>query len=183
MRVFLGASAGLLLSTPLFFLNAGTGGDSDELGGPHAQHPHDPNGVEVCATGCSAVPGLDKDLTEAKFRELIAAYATQPMTEESEALEALLFHGAATRALLETATFELDAERADFLRRELAITHARVDVRVIDEHGRERMHLGETRFPLGEKQHVHAHETARLQSPEVSGTVHRVGVKHLWARF
>lgn len=181
MRVILGASAGLLLSTPLFFLNADAGGIST----PPVPHPHDPGhpGVEVCATGCSAVPALDKDLTEAKFRELIAAYRTQPMSAESEALEALLFHGEATRALLETARFELDEEREAFLRAELAITHARVDVRVIDVHGKERMHLGESRFPLGVKEHVHAHETSALQAPEVSGTVHRVGVKHLWARF
>ena len=179
MRAFLGASAGLLLSTPLFFLNADPGNPT-----PGDPHLHDPQKeIEVCATGCSAVPALDKDLTEAKFRELIAAYATQPMSQESEALETLLFHGAATRALLDAEGFELDDEREAFLRRELAITHARVDVRVIDVHGEVRMHLGESRFPLGVKEHVHAHETSALQAPEVSGTVHRVGVKHLWARF
>jgi len=105
------------------------------------------------------------------------------MSGASEALEALLFHGASTLSLLDNLGGDLDAEREAFLRTELAHTRAILDVRIVDEFGTERLHLGETSIPLGEKQHLHPHETTSLQPPEVSGTVHRVGLEHLWARL
>lgn len=182
MRILLGTSVGLLLSTPLLFLG-GDGGGAIETP-PHLSHGlGGPGGEEVCATGCSAVPALDKNLSADEFERLLAAFATQPMSGESGALEALLFHGPSALALLDNLGGELDAEREAFLRGELARTRASLDVRIIDETGAERLHLGETSIPLGEKQHLHPHETNDLQPPEVSGTVHRVGLEHLWARL
>jgi len=184
MRILLGTSAGLLLCTPLFFLGGRGGGGAIETPPHHSHDPgHDSGGTEVCATGCAALPALDRDLSADEFERLLAAYAVQPMSGESAALEALLFHGAAAGALLDTLGGELDAEREAFLRRELTRTHARLDVRITDETGVVRLHLGDTLIPLGEKQHLHPHDTNNLQTPEVSGTVHRVGLKHLWARL
>ena len=69
------------------------------------------------------------------------------------------------------------------LERELDRRHALLSVRLVDAAGKERLRLGPTRVPLGEKQHRLAEDTTDLQAPEVSGTVRRVGLHHLWTRL
>ena len=108
----------------------------------------------------------------------------QPMSADSPALEELLFHGERSRALLaQHGSWPLDATRAGFLETQLTSTHALLEVRLIDAHGVERMRLDPARFRLGERQHVHADQLVQLQPVEVSGTVKRVGLHHIWTRF
>ena len=77
----------------------------------------------------------------------------------------------------------LDQQRLRFLRRELSRTQARLSVRIVDGEGVQRVRLGPVTMPLGIKQHLHADVCRRMQPPEISGTVYRVGQDHLWARL
>ncbi len=138
---------------------------------------------EVCATGCAAVPAPAAELDADEFRALVARLAREPLAAGSVALETLLFHGARTRELVaELGLAGLDAERAAWLERELARTRALLRVRLVNDAGHERAVL-EARVPLDEKQHLFPELTHDLQPPEISGTVRRVGVDHLWARL
>jgi hypothetical protein len=145
--------------------------------------PHD-DPAQVCKTGCAAQPDAAAGLTPTRFRALLAAWALVPLDEEDEALETLLFHGSHTVRLLEelgAPTLD-DAHRAH-LERELARDRAWLEVRMVNDEGVERLHLEPTLVPLGEKQHLFPENTLDLTPPEVSGTVHRVGVRHLWTRL
>ena len=66
---------------------------------------------------------------------------------------------------------------------ELARTHAFLSVRLVAEDGTERVRLDRARILIGEKQHFFPETAAGLQAPEISGTLQRVGVSHLWARL
>lgn len=153
-------------------------------GAPTPEPAAEPGPGGECATGCAAAPADTEALAPAEFRRLLAAFAAEPMSEESPALETLLFHGAeSARLLAEEGPGLLDSRRLAFLERELGRTHVRLAVRVVDERGVERMRLGPRRLPWGEKQHLHPDRTTDLQPPELSGTVRRVGLHHLWTRF
>ena len=138
----------------------------------------------VCATGCSAEPDARGNLTHARFEELLAEWSEVPVGEESLALDTLLFEGARASALLaEHGATALDAEHLEVLERELARDRAWLEVRMVNDEGVERMHLDPIAVPLGEKQHLFPEYTLDLTPPEVSGTIHRVGVRHLWTRL
>lgn len=139
----------------------------------------DPSLAEVCATGCAAEPDPSEDEAAAAVANALQAFAANG----EGALDELLFHGPATQAALERGASGLSAEAEELLRRELSRTHVELDVRLVDERGVERLRLGSKRVPIGEKQHVHPRRTERLASPEVSGTVQRVGREHLWIRL
>jgi hypothetical protein len=133
--------------------------------------------------GCAAAEVASSKPTEEQFESLLAQFATEPMSEQSHALEALLFHGLATQGYLDgQSAVGLDPQRLSFLRRELRRTHALVAVRVIDQAGVLRAGLEPTSIPFGVKQHLHARDTSELQPPEISLTVKRVGLHHLWTR-
>ena len=158
--------------------------DSGGPGGPGAAGG--PTGLdEVCATGCSAASYVDGELSQAELARLLAVWESAPASPEGElALDTLLFYGPQTRALAWRSGFDgLSHSRAKLLARELERDQARVSVRLVNEAGEERLYLPPTRFPLGEKQHVMAERTSDLQPPEVSGTVKRVGLSHLWVRL
>ena len=143
--------------------------------------------AEVCATGCAAVPAPDLALTRNEFAGLVEAFADEPLAAGSPALERLLFHGAAAREWIgflgSDALAALDVERAAFLERELERNLALLSVRVTDTNGVVRFALERVPLPLAEKQHLHPNGAVALQLPEISGTVQRVGVQHLWARL
>lgn len=139
---------------------------------------------EVCGAGCSAVPPLDDTLARVDVERWLARYAAAPVQEPGEALETLLFHAGSTRAVLaDGGGAELDAAHRAFLEAELVRGRARISLRVIDLDGVERVRLEPALVPLGEKQHLHPTSTTRLQRPEISFTVRRVGLSHLWARL
>ena len=138
----------------------------------------------VCATGCAVGNHPITPLTTAERWTFLADLESPDAAARELALDTLLFHGDATRHFLASEdAARVDPAIADRLQRELAFTHARVWVRVVDEQDVVRAAIDGALFPIGRKEHVHASTTSALQSPEVSGTVHRTGAKHLWARL
>ena len=118
-----------------------------------------------------------------KFQRLLDEFAQQPMSENSPALEKLLYFGRqADRWIARHGTKPLDAKRARFLRRQLSRTHALVSFRIVDEHGVVRVHIPPTRVPL-DRRHVFTMQVKDLPPLITSGTVKRVGLHHLWTRL
>lgn len=137
-----------------------------------------------CVGSCSVALDEHPDLSSTAYHDLLKRFGEQPGSGKSEALETLLFHHARTNELLlQHGTAELDPKRAALLTREAGRTHAWLDVRVIDQRGSERIRLKPTRVPLGIKQHLWPEDRVALQPVEVSGTVKRVGLDHLWTRL
>ena len=137
----------------------------------------------ACATGCAVGNHPITPLGELGYLGALERMATGSAAEKEAALETLLFHGLETRDLLaDLGTGPLAPSDAALLRRELSRRHARLSVRVVDETGVVRAEIDHARFRVGIKEHVHA-TTERLQPPEVSGTVHRTGLHHLWTRL
>lgn len=142
------------------------------------------NDDPACQAGCSIGSHPINPLAREEYRGLLDELADGTMEEKTAALDALLFHGARTRELIADDGFgSLDSGQAELLRRELLRTHARVWLRVVDELGITRVRVDGARFPLGIKEHVHPTETNDLPPPEISGTVHRTGLHHLWTRI
>ena len=105
------------------------------------------------------------------------------MDESSFALESLLYFGRQTQALLkEEGDWPLDPLRSDFLREQLRTTHAKIEIRLIDEHGEIRTWLPPTRVPFDRRHEFHM-EVKNVQPLITSGTVKRVGLYHLWTRL
>ncbi len=143
-------------------------------------HPH---GEEVCASGCAASRHPTKQLTREHFHELLAQYATEPMDETSFALESLLYFGRQTQELLkEDGDAPLDPLRSGLLQDELKKTHAKIEIRVVDEFGEIRTWLPPTRVPL-DRRHEFDMQVSNVQPLITSGTVKRVGLYHLWNRL
>ncbi len=141
----------------------------------------DPQG---CVAGCGAADDRSPHLEARAYDELLARFAKESPAAGSPALETLLFHHHDARRLLaERGPGPLDPERAAFLKRELAREEAWIDVRVVDAEGVERVRLGRRAVPLDIKQHLHPERRERLQQLEISGTVRRVGLYHLWSRI
>ena len=138
----------------------------------------------MCATGCSAATIEVEGLSEQAFEELLEQYSEHAFDEPTRALETLLFYSTDVRELTERLGLgALDAEHAEFLEREIERGHAQLSVRMLGEEGEERLRLGPVRVPLNEKQHLLPERSLNLQVPEISGTVRRVGVTHLWTRL
>ena len=136
-----------------------------------------------CVGSCSAVSDGPSAVGAAKLRGWLQEFRGQPMSGESQALEALLFHREAARAELESAeALALDPKRRALLERELTRDAAFLEVRVRDTSGRVRLRLAKTRVALDEKQHL-ALSNDLAQHVEYSGTVKRVGLDHLWVRL
>ena len=143
----------------------------------------EPHGSQECASGCALSRHPTPELTAAEYSRLLSQFAHEPLGETSTALETLLFYGRQTRLFLqERGAAPLDQSRAEFLRRELARTHARVSFRLTDEAGVIRSHIPPTQVPL-DRRHVFQMEVADLSPLVTSGTVKRVGVHHLWTRL
>jgi hypothetical protein len=151
----------------------------------HAEHAHPPD-APSCVGGCATAPAPDLELSEPEIAGLLEdlALEPEPLGSESLAFEALLFHGPAVRRYLAAhGSAGLPAGHRARLERELARRNAVLDLRVIDDRGEERVRFDGLTVPLGEKRHVRAPITRNLQPLEYSGTVVRVGEKHLWARL
>ncbi|GAB4161918.1 MAG: hypothetical protein Tsb009_39080 [Planctomycetaceae bacterium] len=143
-------------------------------------HPH---GNQVCASGCAASRHPTSVLTESQFETLLARFATEPISENSPALEKLLYYGRQTQQwIARRGTGPLEPKKSEFLRRELSRTHALISFRIVDEHGVVRTSLPPTRVPL-DRRHVFKMEVKDLPPLITSGTVKRVGLHHLWTRL
>lgn len=143
---------------------------------------------DVCATGCAAVRDSGEAPTSGELAALFERAHAGPWSGANLALETLLFHGAETRAWLgdrDTYAHSLAEQRfGERLDAELARQHAQLEVRFRTETGRTVLQLEPTRVPLGVKQHLWTADVdGDLQVPEISGTVRRVGLDHLWTRL
>jgi len=139
---------------------------------------------EQCiASGCSAASPAADRLAPAEIQVHLESIACEPVGTPSLALETLLFHAPDVTAYLDTpGATPLSDEQTVFLREELRRRHAMISLRVVDAENRVRIELEEP-VPIGEKQHLHPDKTDDVAPPEVSFTVQRVGLYHLWTRI
>lgn len=155
---------------------------ADEFTHDDRAHFHG-HGSHYCSSGCTPHNHPTQDLTAAKYRALLERFSGEPLDETSLALESLLYFGRQTRLLAaREGTSPLNADRVDFLRRELSRTHARIAIRLVDEAGAIRAWAPPTRVPL-DRRHVFEMEVDGVQPLVTSGTVKRVGLNHLWNRL
>ncbi len=154
-------------------------GDPDS--GRALAHPH---GKQACASGCAADQHPTPPLLKDEFNRLVGLYAKEPMSDQSEGLEYLLYYGRQSLLFLDhLGNGPLDAQRAEYLRRELKRTHVYVELRVVDEFGQVRVWNKPARVPL-DVRHGFEFATKDYQRIEEStGTVKRVGLYHLWQRI
>ena len=143
----------------------------------------EPHGEQICASGCAASRHPTGQLTKRKFEHLLEDYSRRPLDETNSALEELLYYGPQTSKMVQQfGLAKLDEEKARFLRDQLAFTHAKISIRVVDQNGVIRTWLDQSRVPF-DRRHVFEMETRDLQPLITSGTVKRVGLNHLWTRL
>jgi|ETNmetMinimDraft_26_1059896.scaffolds.fasta_scaffold65849_2 hypothetical protein len=162
--------------------------ESGALGIAPAADPIDtpslePHPLQGCSTGCAAVPESSGALPPFEIRRCLQGVATQAVGVASIELETLLFHAHDVRAYTRRHGFApLAGTHATFLQNQLKMRKADVRIRVIDEAGVERISFAQA-VPIGEKQHLHADDATDITPPELSFTVQRVGLYHLWTRI
>ena len=144
----------------------------------------EPHGDQICASGCALSRHPTPELLEEKFSELITAYAKEPMSQDSPALEELLFYGIQSKGfLLDFDESKLDPQRLAFLKRELDRDEVIAEFRIIDNDGKVRVGLPPTSVNLDRRYVFEPLNTQNFQPPEASGTIKRVGLNHLWQRI
>jgi hypothetical protein len=144
----------------------------------------EPHGEQLCASGCALSRHPTPELSSEKFSTLLKAYSHEPMSEESPALEELLYFGPQTKQKLGALeAVPLDGARLAFLRRELERDHVVAEFRIIDEDGKVRVGLPPTEVSLDKRYVFEPLNTHDFQPPEASGTIKRVGLNHLWQRI
>ena len=149
-------------------------------GGDAAFHAH---GEQLCASGCAASHHPTRPLTSEHFASLMRQFQQQPLDETSPALEELLYFGPQARQQIEQHGYlGLDPARSRFLWNQLTVTGALISLRVVDEHGRIRSWLDPNRVPF-DRRHVFSMKTENVQPHVTSGTIKRVGLKHIWVRL
>lgn len=132
----------------------------------------------ACSSSCATASTSSPAATDREVRAWLAGYAKAPFRNAGPDLETLLFHATVVRdALWRGVGGALPDAHLQFLNRELAITSATVGLRVVEPDGTERTWLNRTGVPFDEKSHLHA------PSCEVSITLKRVGLHHIWARL
>ncbi|MEM7316178.1 MAG: hypothetical protein AAF497_23835 [Planctomycetota bacterium] len=158
------------------------GHEDPEFNHDSAAHFH-AHGNQVCASGCALSRHPTATLTRSEFDELLLEMSKQPLTADNKAYETLLYYGRQTTRLLnQTDSKSLSPDDELQLRHELQRTHAKISIRVVDEHGEIRTWLDATRVPL-DRRHEFTMQTNNLQDLVTSGTVKRVGLHHLWTRL
>lgn len=105
------------------------------------------------------------------------------MTEDSSALEELLFYGPQSKRFVESESFSLDSDRLNFLLTELNRDQVSIEFRLIDQDDRVRVSLPPTIVPFDRRYVFEPLLTEDFQPPEASGTVKRVGLRHIWQRI
>ncbi|MCA9778617.1 MAG: hypothetical protein KC800_17940 [Candidatus Eremiobacteraeota bacterium] len=143
----------------------------------------EPHGGSLCASGCALSRHPTPSLKWESFERMLVDYSQQPMSEESPALEELLYYGPQTVGMLEHADGKLDSERRRFLNQELSRDLVKMEFRIIDESGRVRVSLPPTIVPFDKRFVFEPLLTEDFQPPEASGTVKRVGLNHVWQRI
>ena len=150
---------------------------------PSTKVVFEPHGESLCASGCALSRHPTPALEEVNFRKLLGEFASQPMSQESPALEELLYYGPQTSRMLKNHSGVLDPERQEFLESELSKETVKVEFRITDERGKIRVSLPPTTVPFDRRFVFEPLVTQEFQPPEASGTVKRVGLNHIWQRI
>lgn len=136
-----------------------------------------------CAAGCSVAGPPVATISPVEIASCLEHLAGWKAGETSLALETLLFHaGEVIPYVRSHGLGTLETGQAAFLKKELARDEARIVLRIIDAEGVERLRM-DRRVPIGEKQHLHPGDAVGFHPPEISFTIHRVGLHHLWSRL
>ena len=136
-----------------------------------------------CST-CGSHSHFDPPITRVEYMQLIERFGKGPLDETNQALETLLYHGRETEFFLSRDDLPCPpADHLAFLKKELTKTHGMVSFRIVDDEGVERVRLGPQKVPFGKKQHLHPETRLDVQDMDFSGTLKRVGLYHIWARF
>jgi len=144
----------------------------------------EPGSDPGCQAGCSITNHPIEPLTDSDYHSLIRSVAVGSDTEREYALETLLFHGPQVTDLIDRlGTDPLADPEVEALRHELSKTHVRFSIRLVDQEGVVRAGIENERFPIAEKTHVHFPDTRDMDALEVSGTIFRTGLQHLWTRI
>ncbi len=155
--------------------------DGDPESSRALAHPH---GKRACASGCAADQHPTPFLLKDEFNRLVGLYAREPMSDQSEGLETLIYYGRQSRLFLDRlGSGPLDPQRAEFLRHELKRTHVYVELRVVDEFGVVRVWNRPARVPLDKRFGFEFATKDYQRIEESTGTVKRVGLYHLWQRI
>lgn len=136
-----------------------------------------------CAAGCSVAGPPVATISPVQIASCLEHLAGQKVGETSLALETLLFHAGEVIPYVRSHGFgTLETGQVAFLKKELARDEAHMVLRIIDAEGVERLRM-DRRVPIGEKQHLHPGDAVGFHPPEISFTIHRVGLHHLWSRL
>ena len=137
-----------------------------------------------CKTGCAVAKHGEGPLEPDELVGWIQAYQDSDIDSASIALETLLYHGDQVRDYLsEYTNTPLDGEHRKNLQNQLSKQFAIVEARLVNDRGVVVAHLEPAEVKIGEKVHLNVPGRGERLPFEISGTVMRVGVKHLWARL
>ena len=143
-----------------------------------------PVAAAPCKTGCAVAKHGDGPLEKQEMLEWMQAYQDSDVQSASIALETLLYHGRQVREFLEQdKQTPLDQPHRENLEAELSKQTAIVEARLVNDSGLVVAELAPTEVKIGEKAHLYVPGQGDRLPFEISGTVMRVGVKHLWARL
>ncbi len=142
-------------------------------------HPH---GEQLCASGCAMSRHPTQLLTKKRFLELCLQYQAEEPRVDSESLDSLIFYGSQTVRHLKTNASALPKKHLAFLSQQLDLSQLIVELRVIEKCGRVRVSLPPTKVPQHIRQEF-AMDVADLNTTITSGTLKRVGLKHVWQRL
>jgi hypothetical protein len=137
-----------------------------------------------CQGGCALVRDPHDSPSPEKVEAYFAAVGKTPVGSESDALDQLLFHDEEARArLAEPKPLPVPAAWEAWLRRELGRRHATFGLRIIDEHGKVRAQVPDTRMALGSKLHMEVEDGIDTGPFNANGTLVRVSRDRLWIRM
>lgn len=143
----------------------------------------------VHAGGCGETCSLDGNkgvlaLSEADFVALRDTWAQEPLGPATGALETMLFHHQASAQWLEIlGPGPLSPAQARFLETELARNEYSMEMRLVDDAGQIRGHVGLDASPFDHKAHLYFDDTGSLGALLTSGRAKRVGLAHIWSRW
>lgn len=132
--------------------------------------------------GCGDARHPTPRLTQIEYKRLMAAYGSED--GEDAALDSLCYYGPQAAYMLETAgDCGVDTKKIERLKAELARDHVYFSVRVVDENNVERLTLSRSYTPFDANVHHHLSQIVNTPPCEISGTIKRIGLYHIWARF
>ena len=161
----------------------------DETAAP-ARSPAPPAPVAEpgCAAGCSAASAPVLSVGPERIREMLAALAKRPAGEDCGELDEVLFAWKDVAPWIEAnGPGPLGKKWQEFIRRELARREVRLSVQVGEINGpKGSKTLGfqlDRVIAIGKRTHVRPDRCEGLRPPQVTLTVERTGLHHLWTRL